>query len=92
MPKINQKHSVFGLRRVRYRIDGLTLSPVFHTQIPYAMVQLSAMPIPITVGDVATFAVPLRCHRFFNKNRRRVTADVNTALVEAECETGDTNH
>ncbi len=92
MPKINQKRSFFGLRRVRYRIDGLTLSPVFHTQIPYATVQLSDMPLPIMVGDVATFAVPLRCHRFFNKNRRRVTADVNTALVEAECETGDANH
>lgn len=56
------------------------------------MVQLSAMPILITVGDVAAFTVPMWCHRFFNENRRRVTADVNTVLVEAECETGDANH
>lgn len=29
---------------------------------------------------------------FYNENRRQVTADVNTALVDAECETRDANH
>ncbi len=31
---------------------------------------------PLRWAMLQTFAVPLWCHRFFNKNRRRVTADV----------------